>query len=501
MMTRMDIQLRSSIAPPADAEAIGHLVFDSLDPVGRPLTLDAEALNRRRFTGKLGETVVLEGDGHLDVLVGVGGRKDWLERRLLQATGSFARAVSGCSRVALDLTGVVGPDVARAVQVAAEGAAGAAYRFKGYKSEDEHSALSEMTFVVEGGAAGEAKTGAARGAAIAAAVWLARDLGNTPAGDLTPKRMAEIASEKAGESGLEVTVFDESRIEQERLGGLLAVARGSAEPPRLVFLRYDPEPGADLPTVALVGKGITFDSGGLSLKTGDGMMAMKSDMSGAAAVVAALSACRELGVSVRVLGVTPLTENMPGGRATKPGDVFVARNGRSVEVLNTDAEGRLVLSDALSLAAEESPDAIIDLATLTGACVVALGRKMAGAMGNDSRLLRAVLRAGQAAGEDCWPLPLPEMYRADIESDVADMKNIGKDGRNAGALVAGLLLQEFVGDRPWVHLDIAGPARSEDDSYDLRKGSTGFGVRTLCELLGTYEPIGGPADQRAGELW
>jgi len=503
-MGAMNVQLRSATTPPADVEAVGRFVFESLEVAGDGGGFDRESLSRRGFSGKVGETAILDRDGHLEVLVGAGerdGASDGVETCLRHATAAFARAVSGCSRAALDLSGLSGVEGSRAAQLAAEAVAGATYRYQGYRSAQEPSALAEVTFVVAGPGSGDTERGLERGTAVGEAVALARDLGNMPAGDLTPSRMAEIAVEQAERAGLEATVFDEGRIAEERLGGLLAVARGSAEPPRLVVLRYDPEPGADLPTVALVGKGITFDSGGLSLKTGEGMMAMKSDMSGAAAVVAALTACRALGVRVRVAGFTPLTENMPGGRATKPGDVFVARNGKSIEVLNTDAEGRLVLSDGLSLAAEEGPDAIVDLATLTGACVVALGRKMAGVMGNDSRLVRAVLRAGRAAGEALWPLPLPDAYRSDIDSEVADMKNIGKPG-NAGALVAGLLLKEFVGDRPWVHLDIAGPARAEEDAYDVRKGSTGFAVRTLCELLTRYEPIGAPADDHVGEeLW
>ncbi len=313
-----------------------------------------------------------------------------------------------------------------------------------------------------------------------------------------------MAVEVAERAGLEATILDKAAISEARLGGLLGVAAGSAEPPRLIKLVYEPadsearrRPDGSIPTVALVGKGITFDSGGLSLKTADGMMMMKTDMSGAAVVIATLGACRALGVGVRVIGFAPTTENMPGGRATKPGDVLEIRNGKTIEVLNTDAEGRLVLADGLSLAAEEGPDAIIDLATLTGACVVALGRKIAGLMGNDDRLVSAVRTASERAGEPTWPLPLPEAYRADIDSDVADMKNTGKPAAG-GALTAGLLLEEFVGDRPWVHLDIAGPARSDEDSGEFRRGSTGFGVRTLLELLCAYEPLDSPAAGAAG---
>jgi leucyl aminopeptidase len=221
------------------------------------------------------------------------------------------------------------------------------------------------------------------------------------------------------------------------------------------------------------------------------MMTMKTDMSGAAAVLATLASCRRLGVDKRVVGFMPLTENMPGGAATKPGDVLRMRNGTTVEVLNTDAEGRLVLADALCLAVEMAPDAIVDLATLTGACIVALGKSVAGLMGSDESLLRALEAAGERAGEALWHLPLPAPYRTQLDSEVADLKNIGTAGEG-GALIAGLFLKEFTGDLPWAHLDIAGPARAEADSGYLRKGATGFGVRTLIELLGA------PIARRAG---
>jgi leucyl aminopeptidase len=231
-----------------------------------------------------------------------------------------------------------------------------------------------------------------------------------------------------------------------------------------------------------VGKGITFDSGGLSLKSAGGMETMKTDMGGAAAVLAAFDAAALLGVPIRMTVLTPMTENMPGGRAVKPGDVLTARNGKTIEVLNTDAEGRLVLADALSLAAELEPDAIIDLATLTGAAVAALGTGIAALMGTDEALQDELRRASKRAGESLWPLPLPDEYRNHIDSEVADMKNIGRAGQ-AGSISAALLLREFVGDSPWAHLDIAGPARSDEDARYLSKGGTGFGVRTLVALL------------------
>jgi leucyl aminopeptidase len=313
---------------------------------------------------------------------------------------------------------------------------------------------------------------------IAAGVGFARDLVNEPAIGMPPAVLADTAARMAEEVGLGVRVLDEAEIAAERLGGLQGVAMGADNPARFVELRWEPEGAKGF--LAFVGKGIVFDSGGLSLKPKEAMERMKTDMSGAAAVFAAMRVIAELKLPVKVVAFAPLTENMPGGGALRPGDVLQIRNGKTIEVLDTDAEGRLVLADALVLAAEESPDLIVDLATLTGSCIVALGERIAGLMGTDEAV-RRVTTAADAAGERVWRLPLPDDYRKNIDSDVADMKNTG--GRYGGAINAALLLKEFVGDAPWAHLDIAGPARTftEADHY-LTKGGTGFGVRTLVEL-------------------
>jgi leucyl aminopeptidase len=277
-----------------------------------------------------------------------------------------------------------------------------------------------------------------------------------------------------------VEVLDVAAMRRQRLGGVLGVGQGSKQPPRLVKMTYSP-PGAR-GTIALVGKGVVFDSGGLSLKTGAGMETMKTDMGGAAAVIATMSALQALDVRTKVVAYTPMVENMPSGEAIRPGDVLTFRNGKTAEVLNTDAEGRLILADGLSLAAEQKPDAIIDLATLTGACMVALGDKIAGLMTNDTDLGARVEAAAKRAGESVWPLPLPKEYRKLLDSEIADMKNISGGGYG-GALTAGLFLQEFVAGVPWVHLDIAGPARAGADDGVTRRGGTGFGVRTLIEFV------------------
>lgn len=470
-------------------EAVAFGVFDSLEMAGGG-ELDEGLCRRRGFRARAGDTLVLEDDGRLRVLVGL-GPADAVDRESLRRVGAgVARAAAKCSSVALELDGiaegVLPPEVV--AQALFEGAGLASYRFERFKSEHK-PALERFALIAPDSAA--LRDGLERAEVIAEVVSLARDLVNTPAGELTPRRFAEIALEVGEATGCEVEILDEEGIARERLGGLAGVAAGSHEPPRFVRMTYEPAGGSDC-TVALVGKGITFDSGGLSLKPANSMMTMKTDMSGAAAVLATLASCRRLGVAQRVVGYMPVAENMPGGSATRPGDVLRIRNGKTIEVLNTDAEGRLVLADALSLVAEEGADIVVDLATLTGACIAALGAEIAGLLGNDDRLIAELRVAGASAGEALWPLPLPAGYRGHIDSEIADMKNIGKTGQ-AGALSAALLLAEFVGELPWAHLDIAGPARSEEDRGYLRKGGTGFGVRTLIELLLSHEPLGGRA--------
>ncbi len=354
----------------------------------------------------------------------------------------------------------------------------AGYRFDQYRQASKPEHPCPASVLVE--TAVDASGALARALAISSAVALARDLVNEPPSVMTPSRFAEIAGSVAASSGLQIRVWDEEECRRERLGGLLGVAAGSVQPPRVVKASY--VPGGAKERVALVGKGITFDSGGLSLKQPGSMMTMKTDMSGAAAVLAALSALPALGLGVEVHGYMMLTENLPSGSAQKPGDVLITRSGKTIEVLNTDAEGRLVLADGLTLAVEEGCGTVVDIATLTGACVVALGDEVAGVMGNDEALVEALREAGTKAAEPCWPLPLPERYESDIKSEIADMKNIGKAG-SAGAITAGLLLQRFVSGARWAHLDVAGPARAESNRGWIRQGGTGFGVMTFLSWL------------------
>jgi leucyl aminopeptidase len=319
--------------------------------------------------------------------------------------------------------------------------------------------------------------------AEARALWLARELVNAPPCDLYPETFAVAAADAGRLNGFSVDVWDESRIAAERMGSLLAVAKGSARPARLAVLRYTGAPGG--PVLGLVGKGVTFDSGGLSLKPTDGMVDMKCDMAGAAAVLAGTQAVAELKLPVNVLGVLALVENMPGGNAVKLGDVLTARNGKTIEVLNTDAEGRLILADALCFAAEQT-DRLVDFATLTGACLVALGHETAGLMTNDDGWGDATLAAVARAGERAWKLPMDAIYDGLIKSKVADMRNTG-GGKWGGAIAGGKFLQQFVGDAKWVHLDIAGPAWADNDSPALDAGGTGAMVRSIVEMAKGFQ--------------
>jgi len=450
-------------------------VPDDVDLVVEGVTVGSEpddpVVRAAGFEAKVGRTVLLPGR----LLVGLGdnGSNGPDDRALRRAAGAAARAAAQCRRIATTLP---------ARQAVAEGFSLGAYRFTKYRSDPKPNRIEYVAVVGSGGARGRAALD--RGARIADAVAVARDLVNEPGGSLTAPAFAEELRALAKRSGLGVKVLTENAIAKAGYAGLLAVNRGSTIPPRWVELTYEPET-ATRTTIALVGKGITFDSGGLSIKPTDGMVGMKGDMGGAAAVAAAVSVARDVGVKVRVRAFLPLTDNMLGGDAQRIGDVIRYRNGTTVEVLNTDAEGRLILADGLVAASEENPAAIVDVATLTGAAVVALGSKVAAVLGNNESFTAQVQAAAEAAGEPLWPLPLYGEYARDLESKIADLKNVG--GRPAGTIVAALFLRRFVGEGiPWAHLDIAGPAFGDNDDGELSAGGTGYGVRTLVELLRTF---------------
>ena len=485
----MSIVIELTRAQPADADALGVGVFaDRLTGGEAPEPLDAAFLSSQGFIGKPGEWLVVPGDGRVVVAVGLGAHDDVTAARFRKAGAALARAVHRQQRPATTLLAQA-PEALDRLEVArslAEGVVLGAYRYTDLKSDPEPSRIATVSVVGTGGK----RVGAAlaRGVAVGEAVCLARDLVNQPGGTLTPRAFARRALRLAEAGGFTAEVLDRKAISREKLGGLLGVNRGSEEPPRFVTLSWEPERPRG--TVALVGKGITFDSGGLSLKASDSMIGMKCDMAGAAAVLATFTALDAVRPPVRVLGFLPLTDNMPGGDATRVGDVLRTRNGTTVEVLNTDAEGRLVLADALAVAGDAQPDAIVDVATLTGACMVALGTRIAGLMGNDPGFVDQVRAAADAAGEEVWPLPLPDAMRPQLDSEVADLKNVA-GGRWGGALVAGVFLREFVpAGTPWAHLDIAGPADAAEDDGETRKGGTGYGVRTLLHLLSTFRKPG-----------
>jgi leucyl aminopeptidase len=388
---------------PADAAAVGAPVFAGrILPPGSAADLDLNFLAERGFEGKPGEALAVPAGRGTWIALGVGNPDEVTAETLRRAAAAFVRAAWKDRSGATTLLAAApdGLDPAVAAQAIAEGASLAAYRFSRYKADPKPCRLESIAVVGTGDAA---RHGVDRGARVATAVALARDLVNEPARAMTPRRLAEIAAEVAEGEGLTLTVLDEVAIAAEGLGGLAGVAAGSDEPPRLIELVYEPESPEG--TIALVGKGITFDSGGLSIKTAEGMETMKTDKSGAAAVLAAMSVIAALAPPVKVIGIIPATENMPGGSALKPGDVLTARNGKTIEVLNTDAEGRLVLADGLSLAVEAGVDAIIDVATLTGACVVALGRKVAGLMGNHQGWRNDMTRAGSTRSATPPPGP------------------------------------------------------------------------------------------------
>ena len=476
----MALTITTARSAPAAASLVGVGVFKDLD---RPDDLPTAVLEARGFDGKLGKTMIVEGANGLIAVVGLGASADLNEQSLRTAGASLAKASRRQKAIATslltDATSVVnGLNPGLAAQCLAEGLELGRYQGGAYKSKAPRHDLKKVT--IAGSTAKAVKDGIAAGQAIAAGQMLARDFVNEPGGSLTPAEFAKQTAAMAKTAGLQCKVMDLAAIKKAKLGGLLGVNRGSTNHPRLVELTWSPpKPKA---TLALVGKGITFDAGGLSIKTGTGMMTMRMDMGGAAAVIGAMSAMKAAGVPIRVRAYVPMTDNMLGGDATRPGDVLKIRNGKTIEVLNTDAEGRLVLADALSLASEAKPDAIVDMATLTGACVAALGPKIAGLMTNDEEFADKVAGAATDAGERVWHLPLPADYKSQMDSPIADMKNIGKP-MGGGALTAGLILQEFVGEGiPWVHVDIAGPAWSDSDGTESRKGGTGFGVRTLVEL-------------------
>jgi leucyl aminopeptidase len=454
-------------ADPLDA-ALGGRLLQALAGLGA--TGKAEEVTRLATLGAVPATVV--------VAVGLGPVAQTPDLELLRrATGAGVRALAGSSTVALAL----GATGTRAV---CEGALLGAYSFDRYRTTSgaDHPAPVESLVLLAEQDTEALQAAVRRAEVVVRAVHLARDLVNTPASDLHPEDLAGVARERAGAVGVEVEVLEEEALVEGGFGGIVGVGQGSANAPRLVHLSYRGGSG-DGPKIALVGKGITFDSGGLSLKPAASMEEMKSDMGGAAAVLAGVTAAAELGLAVDVEAWVPMAENMPSGTAIRPSDVLTLRGGKTVEVNNTDAEGRLILADAIARACEDSPDVVIDVATLTGAQLVALGARTTAVMANDDGLRSQVVDAAGRAGEPSWPMPLPAELRKGLDSEVADLVNTGP--REGGMLTAGLFLQEFVTEGVrWAHLDVAGPAYNSAEAYGYTPhGGTGAAVRTFVQLL------------------
>ena len=435
------------------------------------------------FTGKPDRTVLLfspEAKARWVLLVGCGAEATPERLRRYAAVAVRRARDLRASRVAL-APGTAGATPEETVRAVVEGAGLGTYRFDRYHKAEDGAEVAEVVLLIRG-AGRDALAPAVRvGEATVRATRRARDLVNEPANVMTPSALAGVAKEVAAAGGLEYRVIELAEARAMGMGLFAAVAQGSAEPPKFIVLEYRPD-GASR-TIALAGKGVTFDSGGLSIKTASGMTHMKGDMAGAAAVIAAMGALRDLAVSVRVLGIAPATENMIGSAAVRPGDIVRGLGGKTVEIVNTDAEGRLVLADAIAYAVRAGVDEIIDLATLTGSCVVALGERTAGLMGNNQPLLDRLLNAAGLVGEQLWQLPLYDEFLDAMRGEVADLKNSA--GREGGAERAAAFLGEFAGTTAWAHLDIAGPAFAEGSRFPpyITAGGTGYGVRTLLRYL------------------
>lgn len=451
----------------------------------------SELLAGDEMRGKQGDMVYVYRPGNIRarrlLLVGAGKREDFSFDTVRKVAGSAARFLRGKGARTMAILRRSQLELGSSVQAAVEGVLIALFEPDMYKTENkEERRIDELIIVASAPGLEEALArGVDRGRVIGEAVNFARELSNEPSSTLTPSELAERSRETAARYGLDIDVLDEARMKELGMGALLGVARGSDEPAKLIVLRYTPdeaEPmGNDADVIAIVGKGITFDSGGISIKPAEGMEKMKYDMSGAAATLAAMRAIAQLKPRINVIGLMPATENMPSGRAYKPGDVLRAMSGKTIEVINTDAEGRVILADAISYARKLGATKIIDLATLTGAVAIALGTINVAIMGNEQAFIDELREAGREVGERLWQLPMDEEYRDMIKSEIADIKNSA--GRYAGTITAAYFLREFAEDTPWIHLDIAGTAWENERKPYMAKGPTGVGIRTLVNYI------------------
>ena len=450
----------------------------------------SQLISQGEIKGKLNEVTIVHSLGKLPtarvVVAGLGKQTDLSMNKVRGAVAETSRwlrqkGVGNMATIAQG-AGINGISPEDAAQAVTEGALLGLYSFRRHitKKDDEYGEVKQLLIVGSDEAKLRLEEGSSKGKILAEATNLARDMVNEPANYMTPNHMAEVAMRLAESHGLEVSVLEQEQIAELGMGALLGVAQGSQQPSKFIILHYKGRDSTEI-NVALVGKGITFDSGGISIKPSEGMAEMKGDMAGGAAVMAAISAIAQLKPKINVTAIVPATENLPSGNALKPGDILTAINGKTIEIITTDAEGRLILADALGYAKKLGAKFIIDVATLTGACRVALGDICSGAFGNNQGLVDKVIAAGTEAGEPIWQMPMYDEYKEQIKSDVADIKNVG--GRYGGAITAAKFLAEFINDTPWVHLDIAGTSLSEKERAYLVKGATGVPVRTLANLV------------------
>jgi leucyl aminopeptidase len=491
---KMEIQIELSGYQGVECDALAVIIFEGEKPEQgflrdlneRTDAVISEVIAGGEIRGKQGDVVYIHHAGRIAArrlaLIGGGNIKNFGPDAMAKCAGTAARFLR--TKGAHTFAFMLRPELAlkSGAQAAVEGVLVGLYEPDTYKTrEKEERQIDRLILIADSGSENELEAGIKDGQVMGDAVNLARELANEPSSDLTPSELAARAEKKAKEVGLEIDVLDEARISELGMGAFLGVSRGSEEPPKLVVLTYTPKDPANQEVIAVVGKGITFDSGGISIKPADGMDRMKYDMSGAADTLGIMYALAHRKPRVKVIGLMPTCENMPSGRAYKPGDVLHAMNGKTIEIVNTDAEGRLILADAISYARKLGATRIIDMATLTGACQVALGMVNTGLLANDQKFADDIRESGREVGEKLWQLPMDVEYRELIRSDIADMKNSG--GRYGGAITAAFLLNEFAEDTPWVHLDIAGTAWDSDRKPYMAKGPTGACVRTIVNYI------------------
>jgi leucyl aminopeptidase len=480
-----------------EVQALAVAVFKDEKPGNGLLkTLDnavggmiAEAIKSEEFSAKEGETAYFHVSGkelkaRRLLLVGCGSRDAFKAAKLAQMAGSATRFLRSKSVKSIGIIPRADGEIGKIAQTVVVGATMGLFEPDKYRTKDkELREIDALTVIIENADEKTLNRGAERGRIIGESINFTRDLANEPGAYMTPTIMADRAKKVAKEFGLSVDILDQKQMEKLGMGSLLGVARGSDEPPKLIILKYQPSKSRSNKgeLLALVGKGITFDSGGISLKPGENMELMKYDMTGAATVIGTMLAIAQLKPSVPVLGVAPCSENLPSGKATKPGDVLKAMTGKTIEVINTDAEGRLVLADAIAYAKKLGATKIIDMATLTGAVSIALGDVHTAILGTDQELIDEFIAAGKEVGEKFWQLPLDDDYTKQIKSDIADIKNVG--GKKAGTITAAAFLKEFAEETPWAHLDIAGTAWADPATPYRSKGPTGVAVRTLIEFI------------------